>query len=277
MKYAGLSYSTYNIGDDIQTVAATRLLPRVDLLIDRDRLDEYASSERTVIVMNGWFTPRPQAWPPAPGIAPVFVGFHLSDRAAPLLHAHRSYFSANGPVGCRDRGTLARFSSWQVPAFLSYCLTLTLPRRERPPATGKVVVVDAANVKIPRSLRHRAMAFSHMIPPATAQARFTYARELLDFYRHEVSLAITTRLHCVLPCMAMGIPVVFFGDRTDNRLSLIEELGVRIHSRRLHRRSWRGMPGRLTDRVDWSPQPVDLGAVPRELEAAVARRLEAIS
>jgi hypothetical protein len=273
MKYAALRYSTHNIGDDFQTIAAMRLLPRVDVLIDRDRLGEYASPEPTVLIMNGWFTERPQSWPPAASIIPIFVGFHLDGKAAPSLFEHRQYFVSHGPVGCRDRGTAQILAEWQVPTFVSYCLTLTFPRRERQPRNGKVAIVDADHMLIPQSLRRGAVVFSHGIPPANAKTRLVCAQELLDFYRDEVRLAITTRLHCALPCMAMGIPVVFFGLRDNDRLSLVEDLGVPMYSRRMHRRSLGGMPGGLIERVDWSPAPIDLGAVPHELEAAVAGRL----
>jgi Polysaccharide pyruvyl transferase len=276
MKYAAFCYSTDNIGDDFQTIAAMRRLPRVDLLIDRDRLDEYHSPEKTVVVMNGWFTPRPQGWPPSSSIAPIFVGFHLNEAAAPALREHGGYLTSHGPIGCRDRGTADILAKWQVPVFVSYCLTLTFPRRDRRPQNGKIAIVDAGKIMIPSSLRRRSIAFSHLVPPASAKTRLQYAQELLDFYRNEVSLAITTRRHCALPCMAMGIPVVFFGERADYRVSVVEDLGVRIHSRRLHRRVLRGVPGKLLEQVDWSPAPVDLGAVPNNLEATVSRGLEAI-
>ena len=35
IKYALLSYDTENIGDEIQSLAAKRFLPRVDLLLNR--------------------------------------------------------------------------------------------------------------------------------------------------------------------------------------------------------------------------------------------------
>jgi len=38
MKIAVVQYRTQNIGDDIQSLALERLLPRVDLRVDRDDL-----------------------------------------------------------------------------------------------------------------------------------------------------------------------------------------------------------------------------------------------
>lgn len=276
MKYAALTYSSNNIGDDFQTIVAMRLMPRVDLMLDRDHLDQYRSSESTAVIMNGWFTLRPEGWPPSPSIAPIFVGFHMTDQAANAFSAHRDYFLRHSPVGCRDHETAARIAAWKVPSFVSYCLTLTLPRRERPPRSPKTVIVDADKIYIPRTIRRRAttLKFSHLILPATAKTRLALAQDILDFYRDEVGLAITTRLHCALPCFAIGIPVIFFGSQDDGRIAIVKDLGARIYSRKLHHRRLRGIPGRIADMVDWSPAPVDLGAVPRNLSAMVARRIE---
>ena len=40
-KYGVLKYSSVNIGDDIQSIAAMRYLPRIDEYIHRDRVDKF--------------------------------------------------------------------------------------------------------------------------------------------------------------------------------------------------------------------------------------------
>jgi hypothetical protein len=47
-RYAALNYYPIhhnNLGDEIQTLAATRFLPRVDTWVHRERLDEFRSDE----------------------------------------------------------------------------------------------------------------------------------------------------------------------------------------------------------------------------------------
>lgn len=44
MKIAVVQYRTQNIGDDIQSLALERLLPRVDLQVDRDWSEAAGSS-----------------------------------------------------------------------------------------------------------------------------------------------------------------------------------------------------------------------------------------
>jgi hypothetical protein len=49
MKIAVLKYSSNNIGDDIQSLALERLLPRVDLRIDRDDLSPARDAVRRFV------------------------------------------------------------------------------------------------------------------------------------------------------------------------------------------------------------------------------------
>jgi hypothetical protein len=52
MRYGLLTYSTTNIGDEIQSVTARRFLPAVDVYIDRDSLDRTGESEPFKLILN---------------------------------------------------------------------------------------------------------------------------------------------------------------------------------------------------------------------------------
>ena len=75
-------------------------------------------------------------------------------------------------------------------------------------------------------------------------------------YRSRAKLVVTTLLHCALPAIAMGIPVVVFyplndaaGHASDReRFSSLEPI-VRVY--RFDE----------LDEVDWNPQPVDVSAI----------------
>jgi hypothetical protein len=275
LKFAGLSYRCDgNIGNEIQTLAAIDLLPRVDQFVEYDRLDEVEASETTAVVMNGWFSDAPEHWPPADRIRPIFVGFHMTAAAAKLYHNSVDYFRRYQPIGCRDKGTEAILRSWGIDAYTSYCCTLTLPMRERPPAHGKTILVDTGKIFIPESVRRTAVRISHNIAPVASETKFKYARELLRFYREQASLVVTTRLHSALPCLAMGIPVVFFARPDDYRVSLYRDIGGTIIDSRLYRRNLRGMPGRLINDIDWSPRAVDVSAIAQRIRDDVRQRIE---
>jgi len=80
------------------------------------------------------------------------------------------------------------------------------------------------------------------------------ARDLLALYRTQARVVITTFLHCALPCLAMGIPVVVFLPRAQNesqRTSDEERFSGLMQIAPVHRFG-------NTARVDWSPPPQDI-------------------
>lgn len=193
---------------------------------------------------------------------------------------HAQYLKRYEPIGTRDRGTAQFLSSLGIRAEVTYCLSLSFPSRARAPANGKVIIVDASDIKIPGVLSRKAIRLTNeffYFPGARDAAKLQYARELIEFYRDTASLVITTRLHCALPCIAMGIPVVFFGDRADYRTSIVSDIGGTIYRKRLHRKDLVGRIGRALDPVDWSPKPLDVSPVRERLLQAVSTRMEAVS
>jgi hypothetical protein len=282
MRYGQLTVRAGNIGDDLQSLAACQHLPvRPTVWVDRDTIhrDSHGDGRAgpTAVIMNGWFSGNAEAWPPAPSIHPIFVGFHVCGRFKPSVARHAEYLKAFEPIGVRDAATGRFLEQLGIRTETTYCLTLTFPCRQRRPSAGKVFIVDAEDVAIPKSLRRGAIKMTHSMPPLGPEATLPFAQTLLDMYRDEASLVITTRLHTALPCLAMGIPVVFFGSPADGRTSIVKAVGGTIYDRRLHAKSLgRGVLGRALDQVDWSPEPLDLSAAKAWLAQAVAERMRRI-
>lgn len=65
-----LGYSTYNIGDDIQSIAARRFLPETAVAIDREFIHQYDSDKVVNTLMNGWFMQTKKAGWPYPNLYP---------------------------------------------------------------------------------------------------------------------------------------------------------------------------------------------------------------
>lgn len=275
MRFAGLSYSTSNIGDDIQTLATTRYFPRIDAYFDRDRLNEYSGS-KSIVIMNGWFSKHPANWPPSGSILPVFVGFHVTTHARKYYQEHIPYFKLHEPIGCRDDDTAEWLRSFGVNAYTTYCSTLTFKPRDKTPERGRPFIVDAKMIAIPRPIRKKAIWIDHRIPPVDCKVRLAFAAELLKFYRDNASVVVTTRLHCALPCLAMNIPVVFFGLPDDKRRRIVQEVGGKIYDRRLYKKSFRGFGERLFGRVEWSPKPADVSSFASKIEHDIKSRIDAI-
>jgi hypothetical protein len=277
LKYGQLVCSSGNVGDDIQSLAAAAFLPRSDFTIDRDLIRDWQSEDPVAVIMNGWFSAEGATWPPSRSLLPIFVGFHVTDRFKPTLRRHVDYLKSYEPIGVRDEATGAFLQSLGINTELTFCLSLTLPQRDTTPRNGKTYLVDAPTIAVPRSLRIGAIKTSHTVAPVSSAARLQYARSLLETYRDTASLVITTRLHAALPCMAMGIPVVFFGDPHNSRTSIVKSIGAKVYDARLHSKALlRGALGQAIDKVDWNPRPLDISAVRSKLKAAVAGRLAAI-
>ena len=138
------------------------------------------------------------------------------------------YFRRWGPVGGRDWHTVELLESHGIPAFWSGCLTLTLEGDRPAPAREDVVYAVDLGEAVFQHLAARCRSpierLSHRFPPASAQTRFDRARVLLARYARAKAV-VTNRLHCALPCLALGTPVLFIESAPDRyRLTGLRDL-----------------------------------------------------
>jgi Polysaccharide pyruvyl transferase len=266
-----LKASTENLGDYIQILACLGLLERFDLRpsIYLDRDTELASapalercSGRVLLPLSGWFKHTVGAdpqWPPHDKIIPVFIGFHIRPHQCPaLLEPHSiDYMKAHGPVGCRDPFTLRVLEERGVPSYLSHCLSLTFARR-KPEQAGDTVVVASRDREIidvlPPEYRNDHVYVNHYTIRDGFSDYLTEAKGALEFYRTRARLVITTFLHCALPCVAMGIPVIAFLPRPQydfQKTSDEERFSGLMRIAPVHRFG-------DTSGVDWTPRPIDV-------------------
>lgn len=236
MKFSSFKYNfSKNIGDNIQTIAAEQFLPQIDKRFDRDNLRSISETELYLMIMNGWFSHFPEnCFPPSNSILPIFIGFHISygNRTEKHFLSPKciNYLKSHEPIGCRDKRTMRLLTAKGVKAFYSKCLTLTLPKRTVEPKNPRVFLVDAAHIPIPKKIRQNAVLMSHDIQDVWGdEIKFLMAKRLLKIYRKTAGLIITTKLHCALPCIAMGIPVIFFGNPSEERILLLNDINVKIN------------------------------------------------
>jgi Capsular polysaccharide synthesis protein/Methyltransferase domain/Polysaccharide pyruvyl transferase len=218
-----LQVSTENLGDHIQILASEALLRRAGLvpsfLVDRDdgiaHPPPVTNDVSAGVLMNGWFKTNPAEWPPHPAYRPIYLGFHIRLFQSPSLvsAAALDHYAAHGPIGCRDRYTLSLLRSHGVEVFLSHCLSLTFPRRLPDPEQQTEVFVVSRDKRIldylPPSLGSYTF-LSHYSGDHDFARNKVRAAEMLQTYRERAKLIITTMLHCALPAIAIGIPVVVF-------------------------------------------------------------------
>ena len=261
MNWALLTYEpthgVYNLGDYIQSLAARQYLPRVDRFVNREQLATYDGPEAKVI-LNGWFTHRPETWVPSSRLHPMFLSFHVNRSAASriLNPTGVAYLKRHAPIGCRDYETVRTLQRHGIEAKFTGCLTLTLSNFRKPhPTRQHVYLVDplfnfptlrdlllspqrflvALRTGEWRRLGRRASLLARVLsadllaqarirrqvlPSAgvTEDEKFALAERYLSEYG-DARLVITSRIHCALPCLAMGVPVIFlnaFDNPVDN-------------------------------------------------------------
>lgn len=227
LKYDG----TGNLGDEVQSIAARRFLPRMDKFIDRESLGLYYpnDSKTAVIILNGWFGHEPENWPPSKFILPLLIYFHLSSTKGfksglypsdiMLSRPASTYLRKFGPVGARDTYTLDLLTRAGIESYFSGCLTLTIERPAVPKSSDLIVLCDVSRSVVQHvaaRTKKKIVAVSHNTNvPEKNEDRFLVAERLLGLYA-TASCVITTRLHCALPCVAMGTPVLLLNDASDS-------------------------------------------------------------
>ena len=200
-------WNTGNLGDVLQTIALSRLLPPA-VGIPRCRLTEQQHADK-LFVVNGW-----HRWPrevPTSDANCLFAGIHCADAHVPWVRQSRF------PAGARDPFTHEVLQRAGIPSAMLGCATLTLPRHDGP--RDGVLSVDlpgGPGTQLSHGVKHGAPFAAQWQLGLQAIARYTRAAEV-----H------TTRLHVALPCLALGTPVAFHPAKFQReRYSLLEFLGL---------------------------------------------------
>ncbi len=269
----GCSRAQTNVGDYVQAIAARQYLPKIDVYRDREDLHTY-NGDDIKMIMNGWYMHNPSHWPPTDKIDPLFVAMHINSSVYEQMTSAKSieYFKKHQPIGCRDKATARLLSEKGVAAYYSGCLTLTLGQtyhRNPEELTDEILFIDplfhyfsvgqmlqAPQKLLSRIKRGRVFDFAlknkvfkktfseeilkkakfitQIIPETTVEKNFEIADEYLKRLA-KAKLVVTSRIHCALPCLAMGTPVIFlnggfegFGNRFNSRFEGLIDFFNRI-------------------------------------------------
>ena len=274
MKYSPAARSV-NLGDYIQSIATRQFLPRVDVLIDREQMSNYEGAPVKMII-NGWFMTNPKNWPPKETIHPLITSFHINGRVEQDMLSEESvnYLRKHQPIGCRDLHTRDILQQKVIDSFFSGCMTLTLGRTyKRTFDDGKIYFVNVLDefppfltmLKHPRTtfrrircgqfwdsffkkklmrkmfspaLLNKAIYLEQSIKPNGTEDFFALADDWLKKLL-SAHLVVTSKIHTALPCLAMGVPVIFvngglYEPANIGRLSGLVELMNQIHIDRKH-------------------------------------------
>jgi len=161
-----------------------------------------------------------------------------------LIDPNRFHLLNEQFVGCRDPHTVRMFhKQGYTRAYLSRCLTMTLgtvyplvPYDLPPEERQKVYLVDVDadspvlhHSGMPAHLRAQIVPVSHVWEgdPNDIHGKNHRALELLQMYAR-AKLVITSRLHCALPSLSYGTPVLsLYHDMNDVRFEgLLDSVSV---------------------------------------------------
>lgn len=244
-----VKYDLDNIGDDVQAYAALQFLPRADYLIDRDHVDSFRSrdGEPVYTIMNAWWFDCKWNWPPADCIRPLYLSMHFS-KGTTFAEEDADTTFLNGiggdalrryePIGCRDQKTAALLESKDIRTWFSGCLTLTLPRKFRCnvaepyacvsdayPAVTEWVRRNCGHVEV-REIRHVDGSVRGI---EQWDERIRAVEDLLTTYQN-AKFVVTTRLHCALPCLALGTPVLLLTEDSSFDSTRFSGLAALLHT-----------------------------------------------
>ena len=211
MGFRILAYcNSCNLGDAIQTYAASRLLPQPLVGVYREQAAVAPASDQPFFV-NGWLGDKT---PDDPNC--IFAGVYIGGYEAEQI---RWIKQSRYPIGARDGYTLRKLAQHGIESTLIGCATLTLPRYEGPRSGILNVDCDGSlGVKLTNWIR-QGLGWPQQWELANARLAQLRSAELV----------YTARLHVVLPCLAFGTPVVFPKANLKsvfqpNRLSILDSL-----------------------------------------------------
>ena len=211
-----------NLGDEMQGFPGIQFLPFVDHYLERDELREskFNHVDQILVFLNAWWGLESTHWPPPKNVNPIMLSMHFERPIQSKIERYSDYLRSKAPIGCRDTETLAFLQKINVESFFSGCLTVLIKN----PNSGKkrsdeIYMVDVKSDYvsfIPEDIQKRAINVNQLVGNRTIDdrlARFQMSYNLLEMYSR-AKLVITQRLHCAMPCVALGTPVIFINSAT---------------------------------------------------------------
>lgn len=247
--FATLGYTTENIGDDIQSFAAASIFsPKY--IINRDNFNQvydYETGEPTEIqeseihlIMNGWmmhdingygpyskeFTRNYQFPITNNKIKPIFISTHISPHV-PYLQERKcmEYFRNNTPIYTRDLSTTKILQTHNIESEFVGCISQLLDRDSVPDNfkseyENKIFFVDYNGNIEDRENTFIVSHYSDSLREKSIFERKKIVLNLLAKYKYAKKI-VTSKLHCFLPCRAMGINVEYKGPIDERTKELV--------------------------------------------------------
>ncbi len=234
-----------NYGDNLQSLALKSLLRRKANISDeqigwivRDEMGlECPLRERGIFIPAtgglAWNTyPRRNDFPINDDkMQLLFFGSRIPEGCFDIISADnraKEMFLKHEPIGCRDISTRNFVRELGARAYLSGCPTVSFERSTGEHKGKNVYIIADGNRQPPlNQMLPSEIWDNHVRLPGNLDAPFARpmddndclqvdkdALARLATLERDAKLVITSRIHVAIPCAALGIPVVFFVDKT---------------------------------------------------------------
>jgi len=265
MKYANTcldeNLSMINIGDMVQQLAVNNLYEYMGVKeivrIPISNLSTY-DGEQVVMPINypfyGYYNLSSK-------ITPIYLGISImSNTVAEGLH-----FKENQPIGCRDMHSFLELEKAGIDAYVGGCLTLTFSKRNSYNTDGiernmtyLVDIPEKLRKYIPQAIMDHAIEKSHIVLNCSVDEQYT--KEVLNEYNSKAQLVVTSKIHCAMPCLAMGIPVIFVCEFMSFRYQVLQNLIPIYTSERF-------------SEIDWKPKVIEFEEQKKMMLELAAKRV----
>lgn len=262
MKYANLiSRGTRlrNYGEDIQLLAIEYLyqymgIPYNEVVrITPEELFTYNGDEYLLLPINWPF------WGSYSRLSDKIIPVYLGISAVGNSITESMRFKEFEPIGCRDQRTFEICRKNGIEAYINGCMSLALPKSEK--KGEKVYIVDVCDELleyIPQEFKKDAIHKTHVF----------YNREIgeeesagvYQEYRENARLVISSRLHCIVPCVAYGIPVIYASKNLSTRSNWLKSI-IPLYDEKNFQF------------IDWYPEPVEIEDLKRVMLRNAANRV----
>lgn len=255
-----------NYGDPIQSYAVKNLyremgIKEEDIIpVPRYDIANY-DGEECVCVVNCASIYEEQTYdvhfmPPSSKIHAIPMSMHIH---RPLPKDELEYYRTCGGVGCRDVSTMHRLQELGIQAYLTGCLTITLPRRNfiQEKNADKIYLIEVPDEVMdymPECIKKEGIELSNIaryqsgggVERMSVEETYEFheaAEKRIELLRDTAKLVVTSRLHIASPCLAMGIPVILTMGHLGERFGYIDRL-MPLYSQEQYAN------------IDWNPKPV---------------------
>lgn len=238
-----------NLGDNIKSIAVNKLLSYSEIqqgdIIEVSYYNQSTITEPCCLIVNNHYNRQMNLdYMNNRFIRPIFIGWALMD--SELLPEEVAYLKKYEPILCRDEFTKNVLTKYQVEAYIMGCLSLTFDKRVEDCERDKFYFVDVPEKflkKLPNKIRENAVfTRQHIklehIDEGVMKDGEHLAHERLNEYCNNAKMIISPLLHCITPCLAMGIPVIAVGSNFSYRYGFIDAFVTSYNEKTFAEYNW---------------------------------------